>query len=80
MSEARCQPFRLLDLPVEIRAMIFADLLVVDCTIHDHGFDKEGEEPKMCVHREVYLLRITPIVYHCQTTICEHRLRYHRHA
>ena len=44
------QPFRLLDLPVEIRAMIFSELLVVERTIHDIERYEEGEEHEMCVH------------------------------
>ncbi len=50
MAPPQSQPFRLLDLPVEIRAMIFSELLVVERTIHDKQRYEEGEEREMCVH------------------------------
>lgn len=36
------RPFRLLDLPQEIRAMIFVELLVVENWIYDRDFDDTG--------------------------------------
>ena len=50
MAPPQSQPFRLLDLPVEIRAMIFSELLVVERIIHDNLQYEEGEEPERCVH------------------------------
>lgn len=50
MARPQRQPSRLLDLPREIRDMIFSELLVEKRYIHEKECCGEGEESEMCVH------------------------------
>lgn len=61
MAPTQCEPFRLLDLPLDIRVMIFSELLIAKQIIHDNEYC-EGEETKMCVHIQINLKTLLPLL------------------